>query len=617
MSNPLERDSELTEIESESTRDNGREPSTSSNNHQTNSTSSGEIANLRTEGWMQTESVARNQRIVESPLNQQSPTSSRAVLSNAEMKVAHKANPPKTLQDTTTDQIEIFVQGWKNYIKFFKNVNHRILIKDYILPSLWESLHRRYPKVFKNTELTGSVFSDRTEIRNVNATILKYFEEILDLERTEVLWEIRQSITNFSWEEKPGTSLFRNITEHIDKGREHSSLTDDVLCKRAVLIRTIETLPEFLKLSKQMVELGDVKTFEDLTALVKERKYTIYAELEQSTLDRKNKSISVSNVNSSNRVQTFARGMNNVGSFQPSENIITHSVQNTFEQIDPININAYVASELEAQKCGICFACRAEDHSRAECPVKENRNGKPKKFFGPCFNCGTQGHSYRECTYPMKQALQRRLDRLKNRYGNKNQSYNNSNQRFNQNVNFRSNDRSYDRNQNQNFRFNNQSQNQNQHNRNGARSVEALNGSSNMNTNLERVESNDNHLALKVRLIEGEYPKDTVEVCKDGKWIQIDGNADSGCDTTTGSIQQHEKWCVTSWSAIGRKTNVHTAGDTSYPVVREGIMQLRVNGKEIPEPVRVTLVDCPTWPRLLVGRNCMKKYTIISRGYNN
>jgi len=118
--------------------------------------------------------------------------------------------------------------------------------------------------------------------------------------------------------------------------------------------------------------------------------------------------------------------------------------------------------------------------------------------------------------------------------------------------------------------------------------------------------------AGKAVFSEGEHPQDKVEVLDNtGVWRTVEGCADTGCDTTAGSVQKHAHLCQRIWPFIGRPTTVRTASNTSFRVTKQGIMRLRVNGTEVREDVMVMLVDAPNWPKLLVGRNATKRFNIV------
>lgn len=107
----------------------------------------------------------------------------------------------------------------------------------------------------------------------------------------------------------------------------------------------------------------------------------------------------------------------------------------------------------------------------------------------------------------------------------------------------------------------------------------------------------------------GDAQKDIVKAFVNNEWVEVNGIVDSGCTTTTGSIQQHAKYCKTVFPYLGPKCRVRIADNSTLEVTKEGIMHVKVNGVEI-EDMLVKLVDAPEWPKLLIGRNSMIHYKI-------
>ena len=110
---------------------------------------------------------------------------------------------------------------------------------------------------------------------------------------------------------------------------------------------------------------------------------------------------------------------------------------------------------------------------------------------------------------------------------------------------------------------------------------------------------------------------DTIEVCKDNKWVKVSGCVDTGCFTTTGSIQNHAKLCVAVWDYIGHKRLfVRTAGGNRFEVLKQGLIQIRINGTEI-KNMGIMLVDASNWTMLLVGRDAINYYGLSHNKKDN
>ena len=103
-----------------------------------------------------------------------------------------------------------------------------------------------------------------------------------------------------------------------------------------------------------------------------------------------------------------------------------------------------------------------------------------------------------------------------------------------------------------------------------------------------------------VRRAQVSYTKD------DGKtWHVLHGKADSGADTTVGSLQEHAHCCLAIYDVVGQKITVRVAGGGGYPVRKKGLIMLKVGDK----PLRITpilLVEASNWKNLLVGEDILQ-----------
>lgn len=126
----------------------------------------------------------------------------------------------------------------------------------------------------------------------------------------------------------------------------------------------------------------------------------------------------------------------------------------------------------------------------------------------------------------------------------------------------------------------------------------------------------DEYLDKEINTIEANLSKlndssvDKIEVFKNGNWIEIEGVEDTGCSTTTGSIKEHGKYFSEILDYIGhRRLLVKTADGTKCEVLKQGIMQLRVNNIEI-KKIMIKLVDAKSWETLLTGRDAINYYNL-------
>lgn len=486
------------------------------------------------------------------------------------MRVSYKPNAPRTLESTATDKIEVFMQQWMNYIKYFGEYNHGILLSSYIAPKCLLRLrdHSRhifapFQDTFGNERFAEHLRTDA--INEHNERIEKYFQKILREEEDERLDLKRENLTTFEWEVEGEMCLRRAVREHVGKAKSFYELTSDETCKRDVLIRCMETLPEQLMMRPSDVKNGKIKTFDDVEKLIEERKFVLRGKTTSDYV--------ASGGSTVQKTRTRSR-----------KAIISANVV-TYEEVSEDDVKEFDSQEREAERIGICMACTSSAHHRDMCTDKENREGRQKRFFGKCFNCHNPGHGYRECPQPLTEKLQARKDYLEKKYSKKNGSNSYSNNKGKVSFNEKAN-----------------------------KIVES--NSSNTQVSSSSSSSNNDVIdAGKAVFEEGNHPRDKVEVLdKDNIWHEVDGCADTGCDTSTGSVQKHAHLCQRVWEFIGRETVVRTASNDTFKVTKQGIMTLRVNGVKVKEDVLVMLVDAPEWPKLLIGRNAMNRFHITAKG---
>ena len=80
---------------------------------------------------------------------------------------------------------------------------------------------------------------------------------------------------------------------------------------------------------------------------------------------------------------------------------------------------------------------------------------------------------------------------------------------------------------------------------------------------------------------------------------------DSGSYTTVGSIHSHLKFCIYTWKLVGSDIRVRVADGERYSVVLKGLMNLRIDNREL-GTTEVLLVDAPNWLTLLIGEDLLQ-----------
>ena len=535
------------------------------------------------------------------------------------MKVTYKPPNPYKLVNMNLDTIESFIHSFENYVSYVGK--GKIKIFSYVKPSLWRRLAQKKPNVFKDSE---SVV--------VTTAILKYLKEIVNDEVKERRLNLLHNIITFKWKKRSGWSMKRAVQEHLEMAREFSHMVDNRETYLKVLRRCVETLPEVLNIYPLDVDIGKIKTFDALRDLIEKRKDRMeglmanqkkrtYKSDENDTYD----SDESSEESSSDSEDSLAASIKVVKK-KSKKKLEINNVEEVNAKTNPEMYKACIVEEAEAEKAGICYACHSIDHHRANCNIVENRNNFQKRFIGRCFNCNRPGHRHSQCRIKLKDRLTDRLRQLNNKFNNSNSGRNNFN-----NSNYQKSNSNYN-----NSNYNNNTSNSNQTNQNNyqhqAQSNFQNHGSSNYQTgnnfqNVKRGYSNnyrnnyDNFNNYKkqsfnaneveviykvnnVHIEEQNVEKDIVEVLKDGKWITVPGCADSGCATTTGCIKKHEHLCTKVWDYIDRPCVVQVADSQKYPVLKEGLMDVRINGKEVKD-LKIKMVDVDNWTNLLIGRNCM------------
>lgn len=522
------------------------------------------------------------------------------------MRITYKAPNPCKLVNMKLDTIESFIHSFENYVSYVGK--GKIKVFSYVKPSLWRRLAQKKPKVFKDSVST-----------EVTKAILSYLKDIVNDEVKERRLNLLHKIITFKWKKRSGWSMKRAVQEHLEMAREFSQMVDNRETYLKVLRRCVETLPEVLNIYTLDVDIGKIKTFDALKDLIEKRKDRMEG-LMANQKKRNYESDNDETYDSDDSSEESSSDSND--SFTvPTKLTKRKTKKNKKIEVNNVDIidartnfdmyKACIVQETEAEKAGVCYACHSVEHHRTSCNIAENRNNFRKRFFGRCFNCNRTGHPYSECTVKLKDRLYDRLQQRiqKNNANNRGNSFNNSNNYNNSNSN--SNPQESQNNyQNQNFQNNSNYKNGNnfQNVKRGYGNDNYRNNYNNSN-NYKKQSFNANeveviHEVNNVHIEEQNVEKDIVEVLKDGKWITVPGCADSGCATTTGCIKKHEQLCTKVWDYIDRPCVVQVADSQKYPVLKEGLMDVRINGKEVKD-LKIKMVDVDNWTNLLIGRNCM------------
>ena len=281
--------------------------------------------------------------------------------------------------------------------------------------------------------------------------------------------------------------------------------------------------------------------------------------------------------------------------------------------VDAAEIQQFITEEAKAEKMGLCFGCKKPGHIRANCPDLTNRIRYPRRLLGGCYNCGVNGHRWKECPQRLKPHLQEQLNRQARRpyrgnyYNNNYQNNPNPNAAFQNNRNY-GNNRNFGDNRRNDQRPQQQQIHELVEERDSASEPEEV-------ELVYMIECDEIEISTvdvaetKVTAVERKSDVKRAQVSytkDDGKtWHVLHGKADSGADTTVGSLQEHAHCCLAIYDVVGQKITVRVAGGGGYPVRKKGLIMLKVGDK----PLRITpilLVEASNWKNLLVGEDILQ-----------
>ena len=284
-----------------------------------------------------------------------------------------------------------------------------------------------------------------------------------------------------------------------------------------------------------------------------------------------------------------------------------HSKQ-TEIQIAVNEVTVFALEESEAQRIGVCYGCHQVGHNRNNCPDPSNRTGRPKRIFGLCFNCGQTGHYWRNCTFKLKPHLERYLKERRDKY----------NRKLSQLNGFQGKDIQAKGSENVSQPI--------YHKPKGPD-----NGSLPLYGDAEKYKravmkdqpNNVQANTISINATSAQQPfqvtsrstvrSATIEAKRGGEWIKVTGKIDSGATTTVGSIERHGDLCLHIWKPIGTTIGITVANGESVKVVAKGLIQLRVDEKELP-PAEILLVEARNWQNLLVGEDLLQDQNLSVQG---
>lgn len=265
---------------------------------------------------------------------------------------------------------------------------------------------------------------------------------------------------------------------------------------------------------------------------------------------------------------------------------------------------AFSIEEKECEGFGLCYGCKKPGHLRRNCPNESNREGFQKRLLGVCFNCGGD-HRWNVCTQELKPSLKARKEQLMQRglFNTGKYAGNSNNHAGNNRMNNYQNSR--------NVQPNNELKELKDLllqvvNKKVTPPVSYGQRSANVSADAMVTINVDGISPEGKTIVEKRYQEeDLVEVKTTKGWVKVVGKADTGADTSCGSMPNHGHLCDKIWEICGNM-RVRVADGTTHPIKHKGLMEVRLNGKEI-GTVEVLLIDLKDWTPLLLGRDLLIK----------
>lgn len=577
-------------------------------------------------------------------------------------KILPKPILPKTLQKLDLSDLRDFVKRYKAYED--QVGEGRIKVENYIATELWRKLKRRHDcfksgnskEVLKYLEkLLAEEEKDKLDsiprkMRNICFKNSKssFYKSLLDyIERSEELISDAKQVA------RNNLGGSENINEEGIK--ENAQDQADRIVKK-----TLENLPPQLGISKENFYNKSLNTMKklrkEIESMKKFLKNQVYiegyvrpqsSETESELEDEGYESYDSNNSESIRRFARKQRALKKKKAVKAKKKLSTKKNTNKAEIEDVSEtihfMTVFLAEEKECQDIFmLCYGCKRPGHIRRDGPEGRNKFGYPRRLVGSCWNCDGN-HRWQDCTVELKQSLKlkkasdearakedkEKLLKQQGQSGNGGNNYQSNNNGNYYNNGRNGNYRGGYRNNNYNRgNFGNRNWQQRPANEvfmedlmsvlderygpecrteiNSAvpEEVYQLNIPKRVKKEISEVkqqiyevngiDSNFNLIRSKVE------QKEQIYCRKDGKWIEVDGKADTGASTTVCSLHNHKHVMLHCWDICGQNIVLRVADGTMHKVMKKCLLEVKIDDTEVGH-VEALAVDLKGWTSVLIG----------------